>query len=204
MSTVEDKKNIKRIRLLDAAYELFIKKSVNSTAIDDVVKAAGVAKGTFYLYFRDKYDLLDQIVAKKSADVICDAYDELCEKNDIHNMSLLDIMAELVALLISKMEEKKEVLTLIDKNLSTSLRAFATLHDQRFNEVKLKLLNEFTSNGFTTEQANMTIYLIVDLVGSVCLDALIYTRPYDIEKVKPALLCATRSIIVGVQKTEVK
>ena len=59
--SVEEKKLAKKLRLLDAAYELFGSKGVNLTAVDEVVRLAGVAKGTFYLYFKDKYDLLDQM-----------------------------------------------------------------------------------------------------------------------------------------------
>ena len=61
MPSVNDNKTDKKKRLLESAFELFLDKSVNSTAVDDVVKGAGVAKGTFYLYFKDKYDLLNQL-----------------------------------------------------------------------------------------------------------------------------------------------
>ena len=44
----------KRNRLLTSAYNLFIHKGINKTTIQDIVDAARVAKGTFYLYFEDK------------------------------------------------------------------------------------------------------------------------------------------------------
>ena len=44
-------------KLYDAAYELFTSNGVHNTVIDDIVKSAGVAKGTFYLYCKDKYSL---------------------------------------------------------------------------------------------------------------------------------------------------
>ena len=65
---LENQKSAKRIRMIEEAYNLFVSKGVHATAIDEVVKKAGVAKGTFYLYFHDKYDLLDQIVLYKSTD----------------------------------------------------------------------------------------------------------------------------------------
>ena len=67
MPTAAENKHLKQLRILDAATHLFLDRSVSDTAIDDVVKLAGVAKGTFYLYFRDKYDLLDQIVIRRTA-----------------------------------------------------------------------------------------------------------------------------------------
>ena len=74
------KKGAKRIRMIEEAYNLFVSKGVHATAIDEVVKKAGVAKGTFYLYFHDKYDLLDQIVLYKSTVLVRAALRELGEK----------------------------------------------------------------------------------------------------------------------------
>lgn len=77
---LENKKSAKRIRMIEEAYNLFVSKGVHATAIDEVVKKAGVAKGTFYLYFHDKYDLLDQIVLYKSTVLVRAALRELGEK----------------------------------------------------------------------------------------------------------------------------
>ena len=57
MGRVEENKKKKKEALFRTAYELFTTKGINSTAISDIVEKAGVAKGTFYLYFKDKYDI---------------------------------------------------------------------------------------------------------------------------------------------------
>lgn len=43
---------------MDAAAKLFIAKGVDATTVDEIVADAEVAKGTFYLYFSSKNDLL--------------------------------------------------------------------------------------------------------------------------------------------------
>lgn len=48
----------RRTDLLDAAQTLVVEKGVAATTLDDVTRRAGVAKGTFYLYFRSKDDLV--------------------------------------------------------------------------------------------------------------------------------------------------
>ena len=58
-NVLEQKKAAKRKRLLDAAYTLFQEKGAANTTINDIAKEAQVAKGTFYLYFRDKTEILD-------------------------------------------------------------------------------------------------------------------------------------------------
>jgi AcrR family transcriptional regulator len=48
----------RRTDLLDAAQSLVVEKGVAAVTLDDVTRRAGVAKGTFYLYFRSKDDLV--------------------------------------------------------------------------------------------------------------------------------------------------
>lgn len=51
----------RREELLHAAQTLFLTKGVAATTIDDVTRAAGIAKGTFYLHFASKADVLDAL-----------------------------------------------------------------------------------------------------------------------------------------------
>ncbi len=41
--------------------ELFAKKGFDKTTVDEIVARAGVAKGTFYLYFKSKDDLIKEL-----------------------------------------------------------------------------------------------------------------------------------------------
>ena len=52
------KRDQTRARLREAANELFLRKGVDKTTVDEVVAKAGVSKGTFYLHFGRKEDLL--------------------------------------------------------------------------------------------------------------------------------------------------
>ncbi|MGD1066390.1 MAG: TetR/AcrR family transcriptional regulator [Vulcanimicrobiaceae bacterium] len=49
---------VRREELLDAAQRLFLARGVAATSVDDIVAAADVAKGTFYLYFPSKEALI--------------------------------------------------------------------------------------------------------------------------------------------------
>ncbi|MEO8229413.1 MAG: helix-turn-helix domain-containing protein, partial [Chloroflexota bacterium] len=46
-----------RERLLAAASELFYERGIQATGVDAIIKAAGVAKATFYRHFPSKDDL---------------------------------------------------------------------------------------------------------------------------------------------------
>ncbi len=49
---------VRREELLEAAEKIFLAKGIAKTSIDEIVVAAGVAKGTFYLHFESKEKLL--------------------------------------------------------------------------------------------------------------------------------------------------
>jgi AcrR family transcriptional regulator len=55
--------------LVDAAFRVFMDKGVAASSVDDIVEAAGVAKGTFYLYFRTKDDAVNA-VAERVVDAV--------------------------------------------------------------------------------------------------------------------------------------
>ena len=54
----------RRDALVDAAFAVFLEKGVASTAVDDIVEKAGVAKGTFYLYFKTKDDAVNAVAER--------------------------------------------------------------------------------------------------------------------------------------------
>jgi len=50
-----------REKIVSAAMELFAKKGFDKSTVDEIVAKAGVAKGTFYLYFKSKDDLIKEL-----------------------------------------------------------------------------------------------------------------------------------------------
>lgn len=75
------KKQEKRKALMDSAYSLFIKKGVARTSIAEICKEAGIAKGTFYLYFKDKDDILRALTKRLSGTILKRAYDKVPENS---------------------------------------------------------------------------------------------------------------------------
>jgi AcrR family transcriptional regulator len=54
----------RRQGLIDAALAVFASKGVAASSVDDIVRAAGVAKGTFYLYFQTKDDIIGAVAER--------------------------------------------------------------------------------------------------------------------------------------------
>ena len=65
--------NEKRTRILQAAQSLFIRYGVKRTSIDEVARAADIAKGTLYLYYDSKEMLFAEVAKNICADILAEA-----------------------------------------------------------------------------------------------------------------------------------
>jgi AcrR family transcriptional regulator len=75
--------NDKRSRILDAAQNLFLRYGVKRTSLDDVVREAGIAKGTLYLYFDSKDALFAAIAERLCAEVLRNAEEAIASSSSI-------------------------------------------------------------------------------------------------------------------------
>ncbi|WP_414898217.1 TetR/AcrR family transcriptional regulator [Rhodovulum sp. YEN HP10] len=55
----------KRDQIMAGAMRAFLDKGFDATSVNDICRAAGVSKGTLYVYFADKQDLFVALVAKE-------------------------------------------------------------------------------------------------------------------------------------------
>uniref|UniRef100_UPI003D7EC593 helix-turn-helix domain-containing protein n=1 Tax=Butyricicoccus sp. TaxID=2049021 RepID=UPI003D7EC593 len=72
---LHQKKEEKKKNLLDAARILFLQKGFSKTSISEIAKQAKVAKGTFYLYFKDKDELLEHLILQIGRHILTLAYE---------------------------------------------------------------------------------------------------------------------------------
>lgn len=186
-SNVGEKKRKKETELFSAAYELFTTKGAQNTAIDDIVKKAGVAKGTFYLYFKDKYDIINRLILQKSSQVIKEAIEKTKEQN-IEKFE--DRTLFFIDYVINYFKENKLMLKLINKNFSWGLFSRALRNPEQYKEME-EIVEIFIGNlvekNMDLEEAELTLFMIFELVGSVCYSSIILEEPTTIEKIKPIL-----------------
>lgn len=74
---------------LDTAQELFFTKGYKQTSIESIIKKIGVAKGTFYYYFKSKEDLLDKLTYKMSKKIL-EEVKKIVEKDDLNAIDKLN------------------------------------------------------------------------------------------------------------------
>lgn len=191
-----EKKKLKLAKLYDAAYELFTSNGVHNTIIDDIVKNAGVAKGTFYLYFKDKYDLVDQVIIRKTSALLNGAMASLEEKNRAEEKNFQQSVIYIADYLMDFFVNDEKFLELIYKNLSLNLYEKMLSCDE-MAIAKKNFIQDFVKSGGSEETAKQRLFIIISLISSVCYNSVILKLPYRFEEIKQELYRSIEKILEG-------
>lgn len=189
------KKELKKKELLSAAYILFISKGVEKTSIDDIAKTAKLGKGTFYLYFNDKSDILDNLILRKSNEIIREGLKKT-EKSDKADFKEKTLM--FIDYIIDVFENNKSLLKLIKKNISTGVYKKAVNSQDEYGDIKFALdifIKNLIEEGIDKEEAEITLFMIIELVGSISYTSIIFNEPACIKSVKPVLFKKIRAML---------
>jgi AcrR family transcriptional regulator len=79
--------------ILKNAATLFSAKGYHGTTVDEIVQASGIAKGTFYLYFRSKEELLVEVMKQLIEDTFRRIESRL-EGRDLDAVSAIEVKGE--------------------------------------------------------------------------------------------------------------
>lgn len=190
---LENKKN-KKNALLKSAFDLFTKTDIHSVSVQDIVKQAGVAKGTFYLYFKDKYQARDVLIQNEAMRLFNNAHLEL-EKNDIQDFE--DAVVYIINQVLLQLENNPIILKFIERNLSWGI-----FHEHLQNTIEgntLDLVSNFRSlaekNGYYFDRPEVVLYIIIEIAGSTCYNSILYNQPLPIKEFKPYLFQSIRAIL---------
>lgn len=193
MGKIDEKKKRKKEALFNTAYELFTTKGINSTAISDIVEKAGVAKGTFYLYFKDKYDIKNKLIVHKTRELFDTAGNAL-ESAGISGLE--EQMIFLINHVIDTLMDNKPLLNFISKNLVMgALRSTLITGENSNNDTYEKFLELIERDVYDYTDVNVMLFTIVELAGSAGYNSILYDEPLPIDEYKPFLYRSVRLII---------
>ena len=207
MGKIELNKLQKQTSLLNTAYELFTTKGVNKTSIAEISKAAGIAKGTFYLYFKDKYDIRNKLISHESSKLFGKAKTALDEYQiQTKKVDFIDQIIFIVDYIINELSQNQSLLAFISKNLSCGIFKQALTknvapEDVNFQDVFYKMIDESDEK---IENPEIMIFQIIELVSSTAYSAIINKEPVDVETLKPYLYQTIRTIIINHQSGDEK
>ncbi len=79
---VAQNQQAKNESLLQAGYVLFTEQGIEETTINEITQRAGIGKGTFYIYYNDKYEIARAIIRQRVSPQISAVFDELYSEGD--------------------------------------------------------------------------------------------------------------------------
>jgi AcrR family transcriptional regulator len=187
-------KKLKRDSLLNTSFELFTSQGINQTSISDIVKKAGVAKGTFYLYFKDKYDIRNRLIAKKSNQLFTAAYEAL-QKENLHTAE--DKIIFMMKHILIELEENHMLLTLIYKDLSWALfkEAMTTDSEDAETDILHIMTDMFEESAVKYHNPELMMFMIVEMVSSAGYSSIIHKQPLPLDELLPELEQSVRGIM---------
>ena len=71
----QDEETSKRRQILDGAREVFMELGFDGASMGEIARAAGVSKGTLYVYFTDKTALFEAIVEEETRTAVLFSFD---------------------------------------------------------------------------------------------------------------------------------
>ena len=194
MGKLLENKLEKEKRLLSTAFELFNSQGFSKTSISDIVRDAGVAKGTFYLYFKDKYDIQKKLIAEKSAALFQHALDHShYEEQPTTAKKMIAIIDDL----LNQMQKDPLLVRFINKNLTWGVFHQALenpnfINQSKYLDVFQQIIN---TDGVEWDKPDIMLYTIITMVGSACHSVILDNDPVDLETYKPYLYAAIEKIV---------
>jgi len=121
-----DEREQKRRNIMKAALKVFSQKGYNPAALDEVAQEAGIAKGTLYLYFKDKEDLFCNTILN-----VIDNLADFLKENINERMNPIQILESIAYHQLQFFSQNRDVYgifqTLINDNLLCSHKKLFSL-----------------------------------------------------------------------------
>ncbi len=200
MGKIEENKKKKKDAIVNSAFSLFIDHGIKDTSIADIMKKAELAKGTFYLYFKDKYDVRDYLVRKKAAQLFENAIVKL---KDSEITEFDDKIIFIVDYMLDELNNNKILLKFISKNLSwgilrNSIENMSVNDGENAADYIEQLAEESDKH---IRNLEMLFFMIAELINSTAHSVILYQQPVELPELKKELYPIIINMIHSFEET---
>lgn len=174
----------KKERIIDAAIEVFRENGIEKTPVSSIVKRAGIAQGTFYLYFSSKLALMPaiaEVMVEKTMDIV----EEMIEED----ASFEKKVEQFIEAIFLVAHNDNEIQALIYAGLASTehLKEWETVYAPFYDWVS-DMLQRGVEEGVvrSTIQIERTSKLVIGLVESAAEQVYLYdvTDEDEVQKQK--------------------
>ena len=182
MGLAEVKKQQKRLDLMDAAFQLFTTQGIAKTSIEEIVKRAGVAKGTFYLYFKDKYDIHQRLIQRHAEQLFRHSVEYSGYRE---RQSSAEKVLALTDDILRQLQENRWLLRFVGRNLTWNVLCRAFVSSE--TDYRPVLEDIFGPGMLDDKDLRIELFTILELIGSTCQSVILENDPVELETYLPYL-----------------
>lgn len=162
----------KKDSIVTAAIEIFREKGIEKTKISDIVKLAGIAQGTFYLYFPSKLALMPAI-AEVMVEKTLETVKEMVQENATFSIQI----EQLIDAIFLVTKDYNEIQALIYAGLASTehLKEWETVYEPFYIWVR-ELLSGAKEKGVirTSIHVDQTAKIMIGLIESAAEQIYLY------------------------------
>jgi len=182
--------------LLTKGTELYTENGLHNTSVDQITKKAGVAKGTFYLYFKNKEDFIEQIALKLNIDILKESMNKADKKL---NTNAITYTLEVANQLVTYYTKNPTILKLVFRNFSWSTLMKQFHKSKQVTDLYNVFRTKYAEIQIEHEQVNYILFILIQLTGSICYESIINKSPAPITIMKEVLIQTIEKILTPLE-----
>lgn len=182
--------------LLTKGTELYTENGLHNTSVDQITKKAGVAKGTFYLYFKNKEDFIEQIALKLNIDILKESMNKADKKL---NTNAITYTLEVANQLVTYYTKNPTILKLVFRNFSWSTLMKQFHKSKQVTDLYNVFRTKYVDIQIEHEQVNYILFILIQLTGSICYESIINKSPAPITIMKEVLIQTIEKILTPLE-----
>lgn len=164
----------KKARIIHSAIEIFSEKGIDKTKVSDIVKRAGIAQGTFYLYFSSKLAVMPSI-----AEVMVKKILEEVKQHIDQKASFSEQLRQVVDIVFKITKDYRDIFALIYAGLASTeyLQEWEAIYAPYY-EWMSDFLEEARNDGVIRQSIHpdQTAVLLIGLIESAAEQAYLYSH----------------------------
>ena len=165
----------KKQKIIEATIEQFSIKGVENTKISDIVRAAGIAQGTFYLYFPSKFSVMPEIAKFAVEEIMKEIHSSINLADDLDKK-----IEDLVSAVFRITDSKKEIFAMLYAGLAQSehLKQWESIYSP-FYDWMCAFLQQSSEKGEIRKNINCarTSRILIGLIESTAEQLYLYDSP---------------------------
>lgn len=184
----------RRRELLDAAVKVFTGKGIAAATVSDIAQAAGVAKGTFYLYFDSKEQLLAALRERFVGELMDHALPFLTR---IGREDWADLGANFIASMVNFCLDHRDSILVFNQDAHTpaAVDILAEANRRLMDMIATGIRAGVEAGAYTTTDPDLAAAFLYNAIEGTIIRKIVYGDPIDRDHIVAVIQELTRKML---------